>query len=68
MKLYRWQQECLQAWENHGYRGIVHVVTGGGKTFFALSAVDRYLEKYPDAVVRIVVPTIPLALQWQTLI
>ena len=66
MRLYPWQQQCLHAWTNHNCRGIAHVVTGAGKTFLALSAIDRYREKYPDAVVRIVVPTIPLALQWQT--
>jgi len=66
MKLYSWQRECLQAWEQRHCRGIAHVVTGAGKTFLALSAMDRYLENHPDAFVKIVVPTIPLALQWQT--
>ena len=65
MKLYRWQQECLQAWESHQFHGIAHVVTGGGKTFLALNAMERYLSLHPDARIKIVVPTIPLALQWQ---
>lgn len=65
MKLYSWQRECLQAWETSRFRGIVHVVTGGGKTFLALNAMDRYTALFPDARVRIVVPTIPLAQQWQ---
>jgi len=66
MKLYAWQQECLQAWESHHFRGIAHVVTGAGKTFLALNAMDLYLACYPGASIRIVVPTIPLAQQWQT--
>ena len=65
MKLYPWQQECLQAWEAGRFRGIAHVVTGAGKTFLALNAMDLYLACYPDARVKIVVPTIPLAQQWQ---
>ncbi len=65
MKLYVWQQECLQAWEAHQFRGIAHVVTGAGKTFLALNAMDFYLACYPEARIRIVVPTIPLARQWQ---
>ena len=60
MKLYRWQQECLQAWESHQFHGIAHVVTGGGKTFLALNAMERYLSLHPDTRIKIVVPTIPL--------
>ncbi len=65
MKLYSWQRECLQAWEANHFRGIAHVVTGAGKTFLALKAMDSYLSRWPKAKVRIVVPTIPLARQWQ---
>ena len=66
MKLYAWQQECLTAWEDHHFRGIVHVATGAGKTVLALNAIDLYLSRFPDARVKIVLPTIPLARQWQT--
>lgn len=65
MKPYAWQQECLQAWEAARFRGIAHVVTGAGKTFLALNAIDLYLSRFPDARIKIVVPTIPLARQWQ---
>ncbi len=65
MKLYSWQRECLKAWENHAFCGIAHVVTGAGKTFLALNAIDLYLSRFPEARIRIVVPTIPLASQWQ---
>lgn len=66
MKLRTWQQQCLNAWESNNFRGIVNVVTGAGKTFLALSAMDLYRACYPEARIRIVVPTIPLARQWQT--
>ena len=65
MELYQWQEECLAAWEEHGGRGIVNVVTGAGKTVFAMAAITRLRRKYPDLRVRIVVPVIPLANQWK---
>ena len=65
MQLYSWQQACLKAWTKNEYRGIVHVITGAGKTLFALAAIDHLRELYPDLQVKIVVPTIPLASQWK---
>lgn len=64
-KLYKWQRECLDAWKNNHYRGIANVVTGAGKTFLALAAIAQARALYPDLMVRIVVPTIPLAHQWE---
>ena len=65
MQLYQWQKSCLESWESNNYRGIVNVVTGAGKTVFAMAAIDHLREKYPDLRVKIVVPTIPLASQWK---
>ena len=65
MKLYSWQRSCIKKWKENGYRGIVNVVTGAGKTVFALAAMDDLAASLPDLQVRIVVPTIPLARQWQ---
>lgn len=64
MKLYRWQRECLRAWEENGCRGIAHVATGAGKTVFALAALAALRERWPDLEVKVVVPTVPLARQW----
>ncbi len=66
MKLYTWQRDCLKAWEENGRRGIVQVVTGAGKTVLALEIIRRFRAKYQSAAIRIVVPTIPLAQQWQS--
>lgn len=55
-----WQVEALDLWERAGHRGIVSVVTGGGKTVFALSCIDRLK---PIATL-IVVPTAALLEQW----
>lgn len=55
-----WQVEALAEWERADHRGIVSVVTGGGKTVFALSCIDRIK---PIATL-IVVPTAALLEQW----
>lgn len=55
-----WQVEALRRWEEAGRRGIVSVVTGGGKTIFALHAVGRL----PEATALVVVPTAALQDQW----
>ena len=65
MRLYKWQKECLDKWINSSCRGIVQAVTGSGKTVLALAAIKELLKKYPDLKVKIVVPTIPLANQWE---
>ncbi len=63
-KLYKWQRECLEEWEEHGFRGIVEAVTGSGKTRLALAAVERLRAEFPELQVRVIVPTIALANQW----
>lgn len=65
-RLYPWQEECLSCWESAGYHGIISVVTGAGKTYFALNAAKHLIthETMPLRV-RIVVPTISLAYQWR---
>lgn len=55
-----WQSEALQAWRAGAHRGIVEVVTGGGKTVFALACVRDFK---PDTVL-VVVPTTALLEQW----
>lgn len=65
MRLYPWQKNCLKEWRDNEFHGIVHVVTGAGKTVMALGAI-RLLQKscsFPICV-RVVVPTASLARQW----
>ena len=66
LKLHEWQEECLNLWAQNGYHGIVNAVTGSGKTFLALSALER-LESFSDRrlCVKIVVPQTFLAAQWK---
>lgn len=60
ISLRAWQCVALQKWKQEAYRGIISVVTGGGKTIFALSCIA---ELKPTATL-IVVPTTALLEQW----
>lgn len=55
-----WQLAAREKWEREGHRGIVSVVTGGGKTIFALSCIQTLR---PPATL-VVVPTVALLDQW----
>ena len=67
MELYPWQRDCLKAWRDNDFRGIVHVVTGAGKTVMAMAAIRLLQESQPFPIqVRVVVPTASLARQWIT--
>jgi superfamily II DNA or RNA helicase len=59
-ELRAWQKEALAIWKDAGNRGIVEVVTGGGKTVFALSCIREL--GYETALV--IVPTVALLDQW----
>ena len=65
-ELYPWQQECLALWEQNEYRGIVHAVTGSGKTRMALAGMELLKNKTGSRLrVKIVVPGKSLLLQWK---
>ena len=61
---YKWQLEAMDAWENAGRHGVLKVVTGAGKTVFALQAIEDAFHSNPDLRVSVVVPTIVLLHQW----
>lgn len=58
-----WQSEALDSWKTK-LRGIASVVTGGGKTTFALMCMEFFRNKYPSGRFVIVVPTQALLDQW----
>lgn len=64
VKLRTWQTMALAEWTRADCHGVVAVVTGGGKTWFALACVLRLLGERPDASIVIVVPTVALLDQW----
>ena len=60
----RWQEEATRSWVEAGYRGIAEVVTGGGKTIFAMHCMDAALRAGAVDKVVILVPTLALLDQW----
>lgn len=60
LRLRGWQEQATAKWIAAGHRGIVAVVTGGGKTVFALACVERLR---PQTVL-VVIPTVALLDQW----
>lgn len=67
--LRKWQLECQDKWFSAGKKGVVKVVTGAGKTVFAVSLIERLQnQEFPDLRVIIVAPTIVLQSQWYDLI
>ncbi len=65
IELHEWQKECVEKWLRNDRRGIAKVVTGGGKTIFALSLVQKLQNDIcPNVKVLVVVPTIVLLNQW----
>jgi superfamily II DNA or RNA helicase len=60
----RWQTQALEAWEQAGFKGIVSVVTGGGKTVFAVLAMRALFDAGSIRQVTILVPTVALQEQW----
>jgi superfamily II DNA or RNA helicase len=63
LKLREWQAKAFPLWWSKK-RGIVKVVTGGGKTVFAIHCLTKYLEENKDHSIFIVVPSIALLDQW----
>jgi superfamily II DNA or RNA helicase len=61
----RWQTLALAEWHKHKRRGIAAVVTGGGKTIFALQAIKDFRSNVPCPTVVITVPTEALLDQWE---
>ena len=60
-----WQVDAIKEWESSHHRGMIEVVTGGGKTRFALAATYRWLTSNSvDSAVAIIVPTTALQDQW----
>src|SRR5688572_2477979 len=60
----RWQLEALAAWVNARRRGVVEVVTGGGKTIFAHLCIAEVQRMDDSSCIVIVVPTQALLDQW----
>jgi len=60
----KWQKIAIESWLENNHRGIAKVVTGGGKTFFAMMCIKKIADKRLDLRFFIVVPTLALRDQW----
>ncbi len=68
IEMYSWQKEALDKWKLNNYKGILNVVTGAGKTFVAIKAIEILFEKDNNLKTIIIVPTIALLSQWMEMI
>ena len=67
--LHEWQNDCLEKWIKGPGKGVVKVVTGAGKTVLALALTEKLQnEKELDLRVVIVVPTVVLMEQWESIL
>ena len=58
------QEEIVQKWKNSSYSGILVAATGFGKTRVALLGIESFKD---EIKVLVVVPTIVLKQQWESL-
>ena len=68
-EIYEHQKEALQSWKSYGYKGILQLATGTGKTITAIYGAVRTYEARKKKINRglflvIAVPYINLAEQW----
>ena len=62
LRLY--QENALDAWKENGYKGILAMATGTGKTKTSIEALSRFLNKTDRGLAIITVPYQELARQW----
>lgn len=60
----KWQILALHEWLLNNLTGVIQVVTGGGKTYFALMCILEFLKRFKNGQVFIIVPTLTLLDQW----
>lgn len=59
-----WQKEALVKWADAGFHGMIEAVTGSGKTYLAMEAWRRLVERHKQTYTLVVVPSITLQDQW----
>lgn len=59
-----YQIEAMNAWKDSGYRGILEMATGTGKTFTARQCVNMWKAGKENSIILITAPTQTVASQW----
>lgn len=63
-KLFKHQQEALDAWFDNDKQGIIEMATGTGKTFTALKCLEKVLKEDNNVLTIIACPFAHLITQW----
>jgi len=58
------QGEAIHAWVNAGFRGILEMATGSGKTVTSMIAAYRLYERHKPLFIVVAAPYVPLIEQW----
>ena len=58
------QGKAVNAWCEAGYRGVLEMATGSGKTITAMICAHRLYETYKPLLIVVAAPYIPLIQQW----
>ena len=58
------QGNAVNAWCDTGYRGVLEMATGSGKTIAAMICAHRLYEEYNPLLIVVAAPYIPLIQQW----
>ena len=63
-QLFNHQIEAISSWKASGYKGILSMATGTGKTYVAIGALDEVLQNNKELFIAISVPYAHLMDQW----
>lgn len=63
--LHGYQQEAVNSWKNNGFKGLLEMATGTGKTITSLACYEKLADYEKKLVSVIVVPQIELLYQWE---
>ena len=61
----KYQLDAIEAWKQAGYKGILEMATGTGKTFTARQCVESWKDGKDSSVILITAPTQTIGSQWQ---
>jgi superfamily II DNA or RNA helicase len=61
---FRHQGEAVEAWCGAGYRGVLEMATGSGKTITSMIAAHRLYEQHKPLLITVAAPYVPLVEQW----
>lgn len=65
IKLRDYQVEAIKSWVRHGYKGIIEMATGTGKTYVALGCIKMLKKNVSNLIVVITTPFKHLIDQWE---